>query len=142
MVAEKQLSISEWFAQKLELKLKISIDISSRKKKNVIFTLEFQTRELRSATLMSFRGFPRKYKNSLKKRSTGAEFPRALMQIKPAYTEGIPSIGFVPRETIGLNPYNQPTNLTYLRKMFIVQWEDQPHYSTVSRRHVQPLVHV
>ena len=36
IVAEKQLTVSEGFTQKLELKLKISIDFSSRRKKNLI----------------------------------------------------------------------------------------------------------
>ena len=33
IVVEKKLFVSEWFAQKLELKLKRTLDFSSRKKK-------------------------------------------------------------------------------------------------------------
>ena len=51
------------------IKLKITIDFSSRKKEKILFfTQKFQSRELWSAILMSFHGFPRKYKNSLGKK--------------------------------------------------------------------------
>ena len=46
----------------------------------LFFTQEFQTREHRSAIFMSSRGFPRKYKNSLKKKKKKSWAP---MQIKP-----------------------------------------------------------
>ena len=52
VVAEKKQSVSERFAQKLELKLKIAIDFGSRKRKKlfILYFLfqKFQTTGLRS----------------------------------------------------------------------------------------------
>ena len=68
VVLLQKFSVSEWFAQKLELKLRC-LQISVIEKIKMLFlTQEFQTRELWSAIFISSSGFPRKCKNSLKKK--------------------------------------------------------------------------
>ena len=51
----------------------------------LIITGEFQTRELQSSTMMSSREFPRKYKNSLKKKEVRELSSRELpCKLNPA----------------------------------------------------------
>ena len=80
LLQKKTLSVSEWFAQKLGLRLKISIDISSRKKKNVISYSRIPNKGAPERNIDELPWVPWKYKNSLKKKKYENWAP---VQIKP-----------------------------------------------------------
>ena len=65
-VFQKRNCVSECFARKLEFKLKIAIDFSSRKKEKPYFLFKIFKLRLWITILMSSCGFPLKYKNPLK----------------------------------------------------------------------------